>query len=30
MLQTPADGVMHITNGCACEGEYHPVALGAM
>ena len=27
MVQIPADRVMHITNGCACENEYHPVAL---
>jgi isopenicillin-N N-acyltransferase-like protein len=25
MVQVPADGVMHLTNGCACEGDYHPV-----
>jgi isopenicillin-N N-acyltransferase-like protein len=29
MVQAPADGVIHITRGCACEGEYHPVKLGA-
>src|SRR4029077_20330134 len=28
MVQVPADGVMHITNGCACEGSYHAVTLG--
>jgi isopenicillin-N N-acyltransferase-like protein len=27
MVQIPADGVIHITNGCACEGEYHAVSL---
>jgi len=27
MVQIPADGVIHITNGCACEGSYHPVML---
>jgi isopenicillin-N N-acyltransferase-like protein len=27
MVQIPADHVMHITNGCACENEYHPVLL---
>jgi isopenicillin-N N-acyltransferase-like protein len=29
MVQIPADGVMHITNGCACEGSYHAVTLGS-
>ena len=23
-----AERLMHITNGCACENEYHPVGLG--
>jgi isopenicillin-N N-acyltransferase-like protein len=27
MVQVLADQVMHITNGCACEGEFHPVGL---
>ena len=27
MVQVPADGVMHVTNGCACEGDYHAVTL---
>ena len=27
MVLVPADGVMHITNGCACEGSYHAVTL---
>ena len=27
LVQSPADGVMHLTNGCACEGSYHPVKL---
>jgi isopenicillin-N N-acyltransferase-like protein len=27
MVQMPADGVMHITCGCACEGGYHAVRL---
>lgn len=27
MVQVPADGVLHITNGCACEAEYHTVTL---
>jgi isopenicillin-N N-acyltransferase-like protein len=27
MVQVPADGLIHITNGCACEGSYHPVSL---
>lgn len=27
MVLVPADGVMHITNGCACEGDYHAVDL---
>ena len=29
MVQVPADGLMHITKGCACEGTYHPVSLAA-
>ena len=29
LVQVPAEGVMHLTNGCACEGDYHAVALGA-
>jgi isopenicillin-N N-acyltransferase-like protein len=29
LVQVPADGVMHITSGCACEGSYHAVALDA-
>jgi isopenicillin-N N-acyltransferase-like protein len=28
LVQVPADGVMHVTNGCACEGDYHAVTLG--
>jgi isopenicillin-N N-acyltransferase-like protein len=28
MVQVPADGLMHITNGCACEDSYHAVTLG--
>jgi isopenicillin-N N-acyltransferase-like protein len=28
MVQVPADGVMHVTAGCACEGSYHSVKLG--
>jgi isopenicillin-N N-acyltransferase-like protein len=28
MVSIPADGVMHITRGCACEGSYHAVGLG--
>jgi isopenicillin-N N-acyltransferase-like protein len=28
MVQVPADGVMHITQGCACESDYHAVTLG--
>jgi isopenicillin-N N-acyltransferase-like protein len=27
LVQVPADGVMHVTNGCACEGAYHAVTL---
>jgi isopenicillin-N N-acyltransferase-like protein len=27
LVQIPAEGVMHITNGCACEGGYHAVSL---
>src|SRR5262249_5460023 len=27
MVEVPADGVMHITNGCACEGNYHAITL---
>jgi isopenicillin-N N-acyltransferase-like protein len=27
MIQVPAEGLMHLTAGCACENEYHPVAL---
>jgi isopenicillin-N N-acyltransferase-like protein len=27
MVQIPAEGVMHITNGCACESSYHAVTL---
>jgi isopenicillin-N N-acyltransferase-like protein len=27
LVQVPADGVMHVTNGCACEGDYHAVTL---
>jgi hypothetical protein len=27
MVQVPADGVMHVTSGCACEGGYHAVTL---
>jgi isopenicillin-N N-acyltransferase-like protein len=27
LVQVPADGVMHVTSGCACEGGYHAVAL---
>jgi isopenicillin-N N-acyltransferase-like protein len=27
MVQVPADQVIHITNGCACEGDYFPVSL---
>jgi isopenicillin-N N-acyltransferase-like protein len=28
LVQVPADGVMHVTCGCACEASYHAVALG--
>jgi isopenicillin-N N-acyltransferase-like protein len=28
LVQVPADGVMHLTNGCACESSYHAVTLG--
>jgi isopenicillin-N N-acyltransferase-like protein len=28
LVQVPADGVMHVTRGCACEGSYHAVRLG--
>jgi isopenicillin-N N-acyltransferase-like protein len=27
MVQVPADGTIHITSGCPCESDYHPVAL---
>jgi isopenicillin-N N-acyltransferase-like protein len=27
MVQVPADGVLHITKGCACKNEYHTVRL---
>jgi isopenicillin-N N-acyltransferase-like protein len=27
MVQVPAEGLMHVTNGCACENSYHAVAL---
>jgi isopenicillin-N N-acyltransferase-like protein len=27
MVQVPADGVIHLTSGCACEGSYHAVTL---
>jgi isopenicillin-N N-acyltransferase-like protein len=27
LVQIPADGVMHVTNGCACESSYHAVSL---
>jgi isopenicillin-N N-acyltransferase-like protein len=27
MVQIPADAVMHVTRGCACEASYHPVTL---
>jgi isopenicillin-N N-acyltransferase-like protein len=27
MLMVPADGVMHVTSGCACENGYHAVTL---
>jgi isopenicillin-N N-acyltransferase-like protein len=27
MVQAPAEGVMHVTRGCACEGAYHAVTL---
>jgi isopenicillin-N N-acyltransferase-like protein len=27
LVQVPADGVMHITSGCACESGYHAVCL---
>jgi isopenicillin-N N-acyltransferase-like protein len=27
MVQVPADGVMHVTGGCACEASYHAVGL---
>lgn len=27
MIQVPADHVLHITHGCACENEYHTVEL---
>ncbi len=27
MVQVPADGLLHITRGCACENSYHQVAL---
>jgi isopenicillin-N N-acyltransferase-like protein len=28
LVQVPADGVMHVTSGCACEASYHEVRLG--
>jgi isopenicillin-N N-acyltransferase-like protein len=28
MILIPAEGMMHLTAGCACENDYHPVALG--
>jgi hypothetical protein len=27
MVQIPAEGVMHVTRGCACESAYHAVTL---
>lgn len=27
MVQVPAEGVLHVTNGCACESSYHAVTL---
>jgi isopenicillin-N N-acyltransferase-like protein len=27
MVQVPADHVIHITQGCACENPYHPVEM---
>jgi isopenicillin-N N-acyltransferase like protein len=27
LVQVPADGVMHLTNGCPCEGNFHAVSL---
>jgi len=27
MILIPAEGVMQVTAGCACENEYHVVAL---
>ncbi len=27
MVQVPAEGLMHLTRGCACEGDYHAVSL---
>lgn len=27
MVLIPAEGVMHVTNGCACESAYHAVAI---
>ena len=27
LVQVPADGVMHVTSGCACEANYHAVSL---
>ena len=27
LVQVPADGVMHVTSGCPCEGGYHAVTL---
>ncbi len=27
LIQVPAEGLMHLAAGCACENEYHPVAL---
>jgi len=27
MIQVPAEGTLHITRGCACENDYHPVTL---
>jgi hypothetical protein len=29
MVQVPADGILHLTNGCACEASYHPITLHA-
>jgi isopenicillin-N N-acyltransferase-like protein len=27
MVQAPADQALHLTAGCACESDYHPVTL---